>query len=102
MIYFQKRKFGTLSLLGLVLFGVLINATCLQAAQQDLVNDIARKREVPTRGNEADESTLFHTTSGPVKPAASVFRAKPNSMSWEPEPTPPAEKLAALQQPSGP
>ncbi len=49
----------------------------LQAAERDLLEDVNQRRGVPRPTRKEDDGLLFHTTSGPVKPAAFVFRPAP-------------------------
>ena len=46
----------------------------LKAAQRDLLKDLKQARAGIAAPVTEDDSALFHTTSGPAKPAASVFR----------------------------
>jgi hypothetical protein len=71
----------------------------LKAAQRDLLEDLKQERDVLTPPKKVDDGLLFHTTSGPAKPAALVFRPATQSERVEAVPALPKEDLAGLQLP---
>ena len=71
----------------------------LKAAQRDLLEDLRKERDVVTPPKKVDDGLLFHTTSGPAKPPASVFRPATQSERVEAVPALPEEDLTGLQLP---
>ena len=74
----------------------------LKAAQRDLLEDLKQDRGVVTPPKKVDDSTLFHTTAGPAKPATSVFQPMPDREREEIRPRLTGEARGGLQRPSMP